>query len=121
LRQLPLLGNTYYELARTAKVQEAVYEALTKQYELSKVQEAKEIPSIKVLDEPVVPERKAFPPVLMIVLSGTFLVFCGSVAWIFLRELWLRLPPSHPLRAGVSELALSFRQGFRRPAAGAAR
>ena len=62
LEQLPLLGNTYYDLARRAKIDEAVFEVLTKQYELAKVQEAKEIPSIKVLDEPVVPETKSWPP-----------------------------------------------------------
>ena len=71
LQQLPILDNTYYGLARQAKINETVYEVLTKQYELAKVEEAKEIPTIKVLDEPLVPERKTWPPRLLIVILGT--------------------------------------------------
>ncbi len=83
LEQLPLLGNTYYELARQAKVDESLYEVLIKQYELAKVEEAKELPSIKVLDEPVVPEQKSFPPRLLIILSGTFLFSLCAVVWSY--------------------------------------
>ncbi len=82
LEQLPLLGNTYYDLARRAKIDEAVFEVLTKQYELAKVQEAKEIPSIKVLDEPVVPESKSWPPRLFIIAFGTLLSFAVACLWI---------------------------------------
>ena len=46
----PLLGVTYAELYRANKIQETVYELLTQQCELAKVQEAKETPSVKVLD-----------------------------------------------------------------------
>ena len=41
IRELPLLGYTYTDLYRRVKIQEAVYETLTKQYELAKVEEAK--------------------------------------------------------------------------------
>ena len=50
IRRLPLLGVTYADLYQRTKIQETVYELLTQQYELAKVQEAKEIPSVKVLD-----------------------------------------------------------------------
>ena len=60
IRKLPLLGVTYADLYRQTKVQEAVFETLTREYELSKVQEAKEIPTVKVLDPPDVPERNHF-------------------------------------------------------------
>ena len=49
VRKLPLLGVTYYDLYRQVTMQENIYETLTKQYELAKVQEAKEVPPIKVL------------------------------------------------------------------------
>ena len=49
VRKLPLLGFTYYDLTRKVTMEETIYETLTKQYELAKVQEAKEIPPIKVL------------------------------------------------------------------------
>ena len=36
IRQLPILGVTYADLYRQTKVEEAVFEALTKQYEMAK-------------------------------------------------------------------------------------
>ena len=98
LEQLPLLGNTYYDLARQAKIDEAVYEALTKQYELAKVQEAKEVPSIRVLDEPVVPEKKVWPPRLIIIIFGTLLMFVLSVLFYVARNVFDRLPLEDPRR-----------------------
>src|ERR1019366_7015633 len=77
LEQLPLLGNTYYDLARQAKINETVYEVLTRQYE-----EAKEVPSIRVLDEPVVPERKVWPPRLIIIILGTLMTLLFGILWI---------------------------------------
>jgi len=58
---------TYADLYRQTKIEETVYELLTQQYELAKVQEAKEIPAVKVLDAAVVPTKKSFPPRLLIV------------------------------------------------------
>src|SRR2546430_11457055 len=57
IRSLPLLGAKYSDFYRRAKIQETVFELLTQQYELAKVQEAKETPSVKVLDPGTVPEK----------------------------------------------------------------
>ena len=111
LEQLPLLGNTYLGLAREAKIEEALYEVLIKQYELAKVQEAKELPSIRVLDEPVVPERKAFPPRLLIAFGGAFLVLVLAFGWLFAWQVWFRLPDTDPVKAGVRELMTSISSG----------
>ena len=62
IRKLPLLAVTYTDLYRRAKIQEAVYEALTKQYEMAKVQEAKETPTVRVLDSPTLPEQNRVLP-----------------------------------------------------------
>ena len=70
IRRLPLLGVAYADLLRTAKVQETVFETLTQEYEIAKVQEVKDLPSVKVLDSPDIPERKAFPPRFLIASLG---------------------------------------------------
>src|SRR5262249_31591305 len=44
IRNLPLLGAKYADHYRRAKIQETVFELLTEQYELAKVEEAKETP-----------------------------------------------------------------------------
>lgn len=104
LRELPLLGVTYADLYRRTKIQETVYELLTQQYELAKVQEAKEIPSVKVLDEPVVPEKKSFPPRLLILLAGTLLAFLGSAAWVLGSARWQETDPADPGRQLAEEI-----------------
>src|SRR5207302_438729 len=88
IRKLPLLGVKYADLYRTTTVQEAVFEALTKEYELAKVQEAKEIPTVKVLDSPNIPDKKSFPPRLLIVFLGTAFAFAVATTWVFGKTAW---------------------------------
>ncbi len=92
IRQLPLLARQYAEYYRQAKMQETIYEMLTQQYEMAKIQEAKEIPMIKVLDQPEVPERKSFPPRLLIILGCSVLAFACGVVWIYGQMCWEALP-----------------------------
>ena len=96
VRKLPLLGVTYYDLQRKVTMQETIYETLTKQYELAKVQEAKEIPPIKVLDEPDLPEKKSFPHRGTIALFAAMMLFFWGIAWIVVCEVWKRTSDSHP-------------------------
>jgi capsule polysaccharide export protein KpsE/RkpR len=88
IRKLPLLGVAYADLYRRTRVQEAVFETLTKEYEMAKVQEAKEIPTVKVLDAPNVPERKSFPPRLLIMFLGTASAFACATIWLVTRRVW---------------------------------
>ncbi len=104
IRKLPLLGVPYADLYRKTKVQEAVFETLTQEYELAKVQEAKEIPTVKVLDPPNLPERKSFPPRTMIVLLGTALAFLCGVVWVFGRRVWEQTDPTDPGKVFAQEV-----------------
>jgi uncharacterized protein involved in exopolysaccharide biosynthesis len=96
IRKLPLLGVTYAELYRANKIQETVYELLTQQCELAKVQEAKETPSVKVLDDASLPEKKSFPPRLLIMLLGAFLSMVVGAVWVLGKAGWESLDPAHP-------------------------
>jgi capsule polysaccharide export protein KpsE/RkpR len=104
IRKLPLLGVTYADLYRRTKVQEAVFETLTQEYELAKVQEAKEIPTVKVLDPPDLPDKKSFPPRTLIVLLGTALAFSLEVTWVFGSALWEQTDPADPRKVLVQEV-----------------
>lgn len=88
IRELPLLGVTYADLYRRMKVEEAVFETLTQEYELAKVEEAKETPSVKVLDPPDIPERKSFPPRALIIILGTFLFGLAGIMYVFAEQAW---------------------------------
>ena len=109
IRQLPLLGAKYADYYRRAKIQETVFELLTSQYELAKVQEAKETPSVKVLDPAKVPERKSFPPRTLIVLLGTFLVAVVSVTWVVGFAHWEEVDPQDPGKLFLEHVAVSLR------------
>jgi uncharacterized protein involved in exopolysaccharide biosynthesis len=88
MRKLPILGVTYADLFRQTKIEEAVYEMLTELYELAKVEEAKEIPSVRVLDEATVPTRKTFPPRTVITVIGTLLGLALAISWIAATAGW---------------------------------
>lgn len=104
IRKLPLLGVPYADLYRKTRVEEAVFGALTQEYELAKVQEAKEIPSVKVLDSPNIPERKSFPPRTLLTLLGTALALSCAVAWIFGRRRWEQIDHTDPGKVLAQEV-----------------
>jgi capsule polysaccharide export protein KpsE/RkpR len=104
IRKLPLLGVAYADLYRRTKIQEAVLEALTKEYEMAKVEEAKEIPTVKVLDVANIPEKRSFPPRLLIIFLGTALAFAGAVTWIFGETQWRQTDENNPRKVFAQEV-----------------
>lgn len=108
IRNLPQLGLTYYDLFRKIKIQEAVFETLTKQYELAKVEEAKELPVVRVLDPANVPERKSRPHRLTIMLAGALLGCMLCSVYLLASFRWEAMENSHPTRV----LALEFKDGL---------
>jgi hypothetical protein len=109
IRSLPLLGARYADYYRRAKIQETVFELLTEQYELAKVQEAKETPSVKVLDPGTVPEKKSFPPRLLIMFLGTFLATSLCVVWVVGADHWNRADPQDPRKLLAQEVAATLK------------
>jgi len=105
IRKLPLLGASYADYYRKMKTQETVFELLTAQYELAKVQEAKEIPSVRVLDPAAVPEKRSYPPRLALISMGTLAAFALSVAWILGEAHWQTIDPSDERKAFAREVA----------------
>jgi len=104
IRKLPLLGVTYADLYRQTKIQETVYELLTQQYELAKVQEAKEIPTVKVLDDAMIPTKKSFPPRAVIVVLGTILGITMAMTWIIGRTRWESVEANDPGKLLATEV-----------------
>jgi uncharacterized protein involved in exopolysaccharide biosynthesis len=88
IRKLPLLGVQWADLYRKAKIQETIFQLLTQQYELTKIQEAKEIPTVRVIDPANLPEKKSWPPRLLIILVLTAIALGGTVVWVVGSEHW---------------------------------
>jgi capsule polysaccharide export protein KpsE/RkpR len=104
IRNLPLLGVTYADLYRRNKIQEAVYQVLTQEYELAKVQEAKEIPVVKVVDPADIPEEKTFPPRLLIGLSTMFFASVGGIVFLIGSKSWHEKNPRDLSKSIVTEI-----------------
>ena len=104
IRQLPILGVTYADLYRRTKIQEVVYETLTQQYELAKVQEAKETPSVKVLDAANLPQRRSFPPRMTIMLLSMSFGLAAGAFWVIVRNRWQGTEALDPRKQFVQEV-----------------
>jgi capsule polysaccharide export protein KpsE/RkpR len=104
LRQLPRLAVPYADLYRRVRVQETVFELLTQQYEMARIEEAKDIPVISVIDAPGIPEKKSFPPRVFLTLAFAFLAFAATSALILIRNAWSFLSPTDPRKMLVSEV-----------------
>ncbi len=96
IRKLPLLAVRWVDLYRQAKIEETVYELLRQRYEMARIEEAKEVASVKVLDEAAVPEKKDSPHRLVIILVCSLLTFAGAAVWVLGENLWRGVDSQHP-------------------------
>src|ERR1043166_4002892 len=111
VRALPLLGVKWADLYRDTKIKETVVELLTQQYEMARIQEAKDIATAKLLDPPSKPEHRR-PSWLLITIAGTFLFTLLACGGFFLKDLWdhwnhddpRRMLLAHVLQSGPGRL-----------------
>ena len=84
--ELPELGMQLFRMMREAKIQEKVFELMTTEYELAKIEEAKDVNTIQVLDKAVPPDKKSSPKRSLIVILSTFVAFFIAVFLAFFME-----------------------------------
>ncbi|UFS69927.1 Wzz/FepE/Etk N-terminal domain-containing protein [Geomonas sp. RF6] len=81
---MPQMGQEYVRLMRELKIQEALVETLTKQYEMVKINSLKDTAPFQLLQMAKVPEKKSKPVrsriVILSAAAGSFL----SVVYVFL-------------------------------------
>jgi tyrosine-protein kinase Etk/Wzc len=110
VRKVPLLGVPYLDLERRAKIREAVYKALTQEYELARVRENSQVSSVHVLDPAVVPTRKSFPPRALVAVGLIFVSVSLWIGWILAMDWWETTDHQNPwkllLEPYVSRLSL---------------
>jgi len=71
---------------RDVKYYEFLYELLAKQYELAKIDEAKDATVIQVMDKAIEPDRKSKPKRALIFLLSTLAALFVSIFWAFVQE-----------------------------------
>lgn len=105
LRQVPRLAVPYTNLLRQLEVQETVYKLLVQQYEIARIQEAKDIPVVNVIDAPGIPEKKSFPPRTLLALLLTAATLTVSSFVLVFRHRWLLLDARDPRRIFAREVS----------------
>jgi tyrosine-protein kinase Etk/Wzc len=75
-------GMEYIRRFRDLKYHETVYELLAKEFEIAKLDEAREGSIVQVVDAAVVPDKKSFPPRILIIIGVTMLSFFVAAFWI---------------------------------------
>lgn len=104
IRKLPLLGVEWADLYRETKIEETVYELLTGQYELAKIEEAKEVPSVQAFDAGEVPEKRSGPPRLLIMTVGALLFLGLGIAWVLGRAEWEKASSEDPRKQFAEQM-----------------
>jgi capsule polysaccharide export protein KpsE/RkpR len=104
LRQLPRLAVPYADLYRRVRVQEAAFELLSQQYELARIEEARDVPAVNVIDSPGIPEKKYFPHRLLLAALLTLLSFAATAGLILIRDHWSKIDPLDPRKALAADV-----------------
>jgi uncharacterized protein involved in exopolysaccharide biosynthesis len=79
-------GLDSLELLRNVKYYETIYELLAKQFELAKIDEAKDSAVVQVMDKAIEPDRKSKPFRSLIVLLSALVAGFVAILWAFVRE-----------------------------------
>lgn len=112
---LPGLGVEYVRKMRELKTQEAIFEQLTKQYEVAKISEAKDSSSVQVLDDAVAPLKKSKPKRSLIVILAGVTAFFASIFIVFIQEYFAKLPSEDAAIIRDIRNSLRFRPRDRQP------
>ena len=91
LRQLPALAVPWANLYRRVRIQETVYELLSAQYETARIEEAKSIPTVRVIDSPGWPEKKSSPHRVIITLVSIILALVATSLFLMAKRSWLAM------------------------------
>lgn len=86
LANVPELGLHYARLLREVEVQKTLFELLIQQYELAKIEEARTVPTVQVLDPAVPPERRYKPKRSLIVIFSALSTTMIFVVFILIIE-----------------------------------
>jgi uncharacterized protein involved in exopolysaccharide biosynthesis len=105
MHTLPGLGSRYADLYREAKIQEAVYAFVTQQYEMAKIQEAKELPIVRVMDAGVEPEKRSSPIRSLIVGGSVVGAIFLACLWVMGKNRWEQVPADDSYRLLAADVA----------------
>jgi capsule polysaccharide export protein KpsE/RkpR len=84
--KIPEAAIDYVRARRELKLQETLLEGIVRQYELAKLDEAKEGPALQQVDKALPPDYKSKPSRALIVLAGLLIGLLASSVWVVVRR-----------------------------------
>ena len=94
--RLPEAAIDYVRARRELKLQETLLESMVRQFEIAKLDEAKEGPALQQVDVALKPDRKSKPSRALIVVSSTLVALLLVVAWVVTRRYAATLRAADP-------------------------
>ncbi len=104
---IPKAGMEYLNKLRDVRYYETIVELLSKEFEMAKLDEAREGAPIQVVDAAIPPDKRSFPlrgPTIAIATVLGFLIACG---WCILEDGWERLKKNPEEAAKLEKLRRS--------------
>jgi capsule polysaccharide export protein KpsE/RkpR len=92
--KLPEAAVAYVRARRELKMQETLMEAMLRQFELAKMDEAKEGPLLQQVDPAMPPDYRSKPSRLLVALAGTLVALAGSALLVIVRSYSLSQRPA---------------------------
>jgi uncharacterized protein involved in exopolysaccharide biosynthesis len=86
------VGLDYLRKYRDVRYYETIFELLSKQFEIAKLDEARQ-GTVQVIDQAVTPDRKSFPKRTLITVLCFFVGLLGSISCVLLSESVIRAEP----------------------------
>src|SRR5580658_3057255 len=106
--QMTEAGVEYVRKLRDVKYYETIFEILARQFELAKLDEAKEGALIQVVDPAVPPDKKSFPHRIPLVVIGSLVGFLAGIACALWQAALQRMREDPHVAAKFSRLGKEF-------------
>jgi uncharacterized protein involved in exopolysaccharide biosynthesis len=105
--QMPVLALEYLRLTREVKIHEAIVTMLTGQYEHARIAEAKDTPTVQILDPAIPAEMKSRPMTLKnMQIAGLLALLLGLIG-VMLHDYWMRLKQLEETRLARLSVAMA--------------
>ena len=80
---------TFIRLQRDIEIQGKILTFVLPIYEQAKIEEKRETPTVLILDNPTIADRKTKPKRLTMVIIWTFIGAIGVIGFFILKDKWL--------------------------------
>ncbi len=106
----------YVRKIRDVKYYETIFDLLARQYEVAKVDEARQGSIVQIVDRAIVPDKRSFPQRTLIVLGAAIFGLIVGIFWLLATDELTRLSNTPSGMIGLESLKKSFTSQKKHPA-----